>query len=157
MHKEEKIRTEATRAWAELDSLITRLRIEENSARRELGELSRKLPKILTEWAKGNASREKVKSVKARMAELREIIGDMPIILNELESEKRDRCFGPLQDAGVLSGEREKYNGLKQKIFAHYEPDLAEQLRRCAREIGEEEDCEHFLAGIGAAMTTGGQ
>lgn len=149
MTKEEQIREEASKAWAELDSLIIRLRVEENSAHSELEELNRKLSRTLLEWAKGNASRDEVKAVKQRMAEVRELIDDMPIILRELEKEKRRRCFRPLQDAGHLSKDREKYNGLKEKIFESYEQSLVDDLRRYARTIGEEEDCEKFLACIG--------
>ncbi len=149
MTKEEQIREEASKAWAELDSLIIRLRVEENSAHSELEELNRKLSRTLLEWAKGNASRDEVKAVKQRMAEVRELIDDMPTILRELEKEKRQRCFRPLQDAGHLSKEREKYNGLKEKIFESYEQSLVDDLRRYARTIGEEEDCEKFLACIG--------
>ena len=41
MNKEERIRLEASKAWAELDSLIMRMRVEERSAQLELGELNR--------------------------------------------------------------------------------------------------------------------
>ncbi|MFZ2446974.1 MAG: hypothetical protein WAW37_11505 [Syntrophobacteraceae bacterium] len=155
MRKEERMRVEAAKAWTELDSLIMRMGIEESSAHRELGELNRKLPKILVEWARGNVTRERVKAVKARMAELREIISDTPLILKELESEKRRRCFGPLQDACALSREREKYNELKGIIFDRCEPALVDELRRSAKEIGEEEDCERFLAGLGREARRG--
>lgn len=148
MHKEQRMRDEATRAWAELDSLIMRMKIEENSAHHELEQLNEKLPQMLAEWSKGNVSREKVNKVKARIAKLIDLIGDMPVIIRELEKEKRQRCFRPIQDACLLSLEREKYNGLKEKMFDQYEPALAEELRRHAREIGEEEDCERFLAAL---------
>ncbi len=148
MNKEERMRIEASKAWAELDSLIMRMRVEENSAHMELEELSNKLPGVLVEWAKGTVSRKEVNAIKARMSELRDLIGDMPVILRELEHEKRRRCFRPLQDACVLSKEREKYNSLKEMIFESYEPSLVEDLRRCAKDIGEEEDCEQFLSCI---------
>lgn len=146
MHKEEQIRDEATKAWAELDSLIMRMKIEENSAQRELEQLNLKLPTMLMDWAKGNVARDRVKKLKERISELRELISDMPVILKELEKEKRQRCFKPLQDACILSFEREKYEELKEKMFDQFEPSLAEELRRHAREIGEEEDCEKFLS-----------
>ncbi len=146
MHKEQQIRDKATKAWAELDSLIMRMKIEESSAQRELDQLSVKLPTMLMEWAKGNVTRERVRKVKSRITELRELISDMPVILKELEKEKRQRCFKPLQDACILSFEREKYEELKEKMFDQYEPSLAEELRRRAMEIGEEEECESFLA-----------
>ncbi|MEM5786137.1 MAG: hypothetical protein AAGU11_02390 [Syntrophobacteraceae bacterium] len=146
MNKEEQIRLEATKRWTELDSLVQRMKIEESSAHREMDELNRKLPMLLVEWAKGTVSRDRVRAVKARIAELREIINDTPLILRELEKEKMQRCFRPLEDACVLSKEREKYNGLKEKMNYHYEAMLEEELRQYARHIGEEEDCEQFLA-----------
>jgi hypothetical protein len=148
MTKEEKIRDDAGKAWAELDSLIMRMKVEEGSAQRELDQLNHKLPKALLEWAKGTASRDAVKAIKARMTELREIINDMPILLKELEHEKRQRCFRPLQNACSLSREREKYNDLKEKICEQPEPALIEDLRRCARDLGEDDECERFLACI---------
>ena len=146
MNKEDRIRLEASKAWAELDGLIMRMRVEERSAQLELGELNQKLAKALVEWAKGNESRNKVNKIKARVAELRELINDVPCILKELESEKRKRCYMALQDACVLSTEREKYNVLKEKIFERFEAALVDDLRRCAKDIGEEDDCERFLA-----------
>jgi hypothetical protein len=146
MNKEERMRREASSAWAELDGLIMRMKVEESSAYRELGELNRELPKVLLEWAKGNASREKVKKIKARIGELQELINDVPSILKELESEKRRRCYRALQDACIISKEREKYNALKDMIFDHFEAGLVDDLKRCAKDIGEEEDCERFLA-----------
>ncbi len=146
MNKEERMRLDASKAWAELDSLIMRMRVEESSAQREIDELNRKLPKVLCEWAKGNVSREKVKKIKARIAELRELMSEVPTILKELENEKRQRCYRALQDACILSKEREKYNTLKEKMFGSFEPALVEDLRRCAKDIGEEDDCERFLA-----------
>lgn len=146
MIKEEQMRTEATQAWTELDSLITRIKVEESSAHRELDELNQELPVVLVEWAKGKVTRDKVKAIKRRIAELREIISDTPLILRELENEKRLRCFRPLQDACVISKNREKYNGLKEIISDHYEPALVEELRRYALDIGEEDDCEQFLS-----------
>ncbi|MEN6438409.1 MAG: hypothetical protein ABFD97_07490 [Syntrophobacter sp.] len=151
MIREEQMRTEATRAWTELDGLIMRMRVEENSALRELDELNRKLPAVLVEWAKGMVSRDKVRAMKSRMAELREIISDIPLIIRELENEKRLRCFRPLQDACALSKHREKYNGLKTIISDRYEPALVEELRRYAMDIGEEDDCEQFLSGLAAS------
>jgi hypothetical protein len=156
MTKEDQMRSEAGEAWAELDSLIMRMKVEECSAHRELDELNQKLPKALLEWAKGTASRDAVKVIKARMAELREIINDMPILLRELEHEKRQRCFRPLQDACLLSRERERYNDLKEKICEQPEPALIEDLRRCARDLGEDDECEHFLACIGPASRKDG-
>ncbi len=146
MKREERMRLDASKAWAELDSLIMRMRVEESSARLEIEELNRKLPKILCDWAKGSASREKVKKIKVRIAELRELINDIPVILKELEEEKRQRCYRALHDACVLSKEREKYNSMKEKMFGSFEPALIEDLRRCAKDIGEEDDCERFLA-----------
>ena len=78
MNKEERIRLEASKVWAELDSLIMRMRVEERSAQLELGELNQELLKTLVEWAKGNVSRDKVNKIKARIAELRELINDVP-------------------------------------------------------------------------------
>jgi hypothetical protein len=155
MTKEQRMRTEAGKAWSELDSLSMRMTVEESSAQRELDELKRKLPKTLLEWAKGTASRDAVRAIKTRMAELREIINDIPIVLKELESEKRRQCFRPLQDACQLSTERERYNDLKGKICEYPEPALIEDLRRCARDIGEEDECEQFLACISPDMPKG--
>jgi len=155
MTREEKLRCEAGEAWAELDSLTMRMKVEEISAHRELDELNQKLPKALAEWAKGTASRDAVRAIKTRMAELLEILSDIPILLKELEHEKRHRCFRPLQDACQLSSEREKYNGLKEKICEDPEPALIEDLRRCAKDIGEEEECEQFLACIRFDMPKG--
>jgi hypothetical protein len=146
MNREERIRLEASKAWAELVSLIMRMRVEERSAQLELGELNQELLKTLVEWAKGNVSRDKVNKIKARIAELRELINDVPCILKELESEKRKRCYSVLQDACFISKEREKYNSLKEKIFDRFEATLVDDLRRCAKDIGEEDDCERFLA-----------
>ncbi|MCE5334729.1 MAG: hypothetical protein LLG06_09060 [Desulfobacteraceae bacterium] len=146
MNKEERMRVEAGEAWAEIDSLIMRMRTEESSAESELDALCQKLPEVLVQWARGMVPREDVNAVKARIAELRELIGDVPIILRELESEKRKRCFRQLQDAGALSRERERYNLLKARISEEFEPSLVEELRRSAKSIGEEEDCEQFLA-----------
>jgi len=146
MNREERMRVEAGAAWAELDSLIMRMRIEENSAQRELRSLGRRLPEVLVRWAKGTASREEVRAVKDRIAELRELLSDVPMILEKLESEKRERCFRQLQDAGMLSRERERYNLLKEKILDRFETSLVDDLRQCAKDIGEEEDCERFLA-----------
>lgn len=154
MNKEERMRLEASKAWAELDSLIMRMRIEENSAQQELSRLNRELPKVLVEWAKGKIPREKVKVLRARITELREIINDIPAILKELESEKRQRCYRALQDACVLSKEREKYQILKERIFDRFEAELVEDLRRCAQDIGEETDCERFLACIGSDLSS---
>jgi len=156
MTKEDKMRREAGKAWAELDSLIMRMKVEESSAHRELDELNERLPKALVEWAKGITPRDAVKAVKTRMSELREMINDMPAILKELEQEKRQRCFRPIQDACQLSKEREKYNDLKERICEAPEPALVEDLRRCAKDIGEEEECEQFLACIGPDMPKGG-
>lgn len=155
MTKEQRMRSEAGKAWSELDSLSMRMTVEESSAQRELDELKRKLPQALLEWAKGIASRDAVTAIKTRMAELREIINDIPIILKELESEKRQRCFRPIQDACQLSREREKYNDLKGKICEYPEPALIEDLRRCARDIGEEDECEQFLACVGPDVPKG--
>lgn len=154
MNKEERMRVEASKAWAELDSLIMRMRIEENSAQQELSRLSRQLPKVLVEWAKGKVSRDKVKAIRTRMSELRELINDIPVILKELESEKRQRCYRALQDACVLSKEREKYQSLKEQIFDRFETELVEDLRRCAQDIGEENDCERFLACIAPGLSS---
>ncbi|MHC1729781.1 MAG: hypothetical protein AB9866_27885 [Syntrophobacteraceae bacterium] len=154
MNKEERMRIEASKAWAELDSLIMRMRIEENSAQQELSKLNRELPKVLVEWAKGKISREKVKAFRVRISELREIINDMPAILRELESEKRQRCYRALQDACVLSKEREKYQNLKERIFDRFETELVDDLRRCAQDIGEVNDCERFLACITPGLST---
>jgi len=156
MNKEEQMRQEAGAAWAELDSLIMRMRIEENSAHSELDRLNEKLPRILVEWAKGNVSRREVNAIKARMAELRDMINDIPTILRQLELEKRNKCFRPLQDAFTLSSEREKYKVLKARIFDRFEPTLVDDLRRCARDIGEEEDCEQFLACLTAETSDDG-
>ena len=155
MTKEQRMRSEAGKAWSELDSLSMRMTVEEGSAHLELDELKRKLPKAFVEWAKGTSSRDAVTAIKTRMAELREIINDIPIILKELESEKRQRCFRPFQDACQLSKEREKYNDLKGKICECPEPALIEDLRRCARDIGEEDECEQFLACISPDMPKG--
>lgn len=152
MTKEERIRLKASETWAELDSLIIRLEVEENSAHNELAALNRRLSVTLLEWAKGNVPRGEVKAIKDRMAEVQDIIDDMPAIFRELEREKRRRCFRPIQDAGHLSEEREKYNGLKERMSESYEPDLVDDLRRYARVIGEEDDCEQFLAYIGPVM-----
>ncbi len=46
----------------------------------------------------------------------------------------------------MLSEERERYNFLKERICECFEPAMVEDLRRCAKDIGEEEDCEQFLA-----------
>jgi len=155
MIKEEQMRTEATRAWTELDSLIMRMKVEESSALRELEELNRKLPAVLVEWAKGTAARDKVKAIKTRIADLRELVGDIPLILRELENEKRLRCFQPLQDACALSKHREKYNDLKEMISDRYEPALVEELRRYALHIGEEDDCEEFLSCLATSTVKG--
>ncbi|SPF33920.1 hypothetical protein SBDP1_1170027 [Syntrophobacter sp. SbD1] len=146
MNKEEVVRLEASKEWAELEGLIMRMKVEEHSAYRELGKLNGELPKVLVDWAKGNVSRQKVNKVKARIGELQELIKDLPLILKELEVQKRRLCYNALQEACVLSKERGKYKTLKEMIFEHFEAALAEDLRRCAKDIGEEEDCEKFLA-----------
>jgi hypothetical protein len=145
MNKEESMRLEASRAWAELECLIMRMEVEENSAHEELEQLSRELPKVLLDWAKGNVSRQEVNKIKARIGELRELTGDIPLILKELESEKRRLCCNALEVACILSKGRGEYETLKEMIFERFEPALADDLRRCAVDIGEEEDCERFL------------
>lgn len=146
MNKEEKMRRDASKAWAELDGLIMRMKVEERSAQIELAGLNQELLKTLVEWAKGNVSRDKVNKIKSRVAELREFMNDVPFILKELESEKRQRCYRALQDACVISKERQKYEILKERIFDRFEAALVDDLRRCANDIGEVDDCERFLA-----------
>ncbi len=148
MNKEESMRIEASSAWAELESLIIRMKVEENSAYRELGKLNLQLPKVLLDWAKGNTSRQKVRKIKERIGELQELINDMPSILKELESEKRRLCYSALNHACTLSQERDRYKTLKEMIFNQFETALADDLRRCAKDIGEEKDCEKFLEGV---------
>ncbi|MFP5212906.1 MAG: hypothetical protein ACLGPL_05955 [Acidobacteriota bacterium] len=146
MNREEQIKVEASRTWMEIDKLIMKVKAEQQAANRELDELGFRLPKLLVSMAMGHVTREEVGALKSRMAELRETIGDAPIILRELEKEKRLRCFNPLQDACFVSKERGKYNELKERMMEEAEGARIDELRRCARDIGEEEDCERFLA-----------
>lgn len=146
MNKEERIRLEACNAWVEIDKLIMKVKAQQKTADRELLELDQRLPRMLLGLAMGNVSRGEVKALKNRMAELREILDDAPILLQELEKEKRRRCFKPLQDACTISRERERYNCLKERLLDAYEPERADELRRYAVELGELQDCEEFLS-----------
>lgn len=146
MNKEDRIKLEACDAWVEIDKLIMKVKAQQKAADRELLELDQRLPRVLLGLTMGDISRGEVRSMKNRMAELREILEDAPVILQELEKEKRRRCFRPLQDAHMLSKGREKYNSLKERLQDAYEPEYAAELRRHALDIGEVQDCEEFLA-----------
>jgi hypothetical protein len=147
LKSEEMIKREAAEAWIEIDRIIMRVKAEQQAAGRELDELNRKMPKMLLGTALGTIARSEVRELKIRMSELREIINDTPIIINELEREKRLRCFNPLQDACFLTKGRERYNTLKERIAEGSESSL-EELRRWARDIDEEDDCEQFIAAV---------
>lgn len=159
-YKEDEIRLEAGQAWLELDMLITTVKMRQRNAIRELNELNAKLPRMLAGVVKGVVTRGEVAAHKARMAELREVVQEAPIIIDELEREKTNGCLMPLQTACSLSKDRSRYEELKEAMLQEGSPTRVEELWQCARRIGEEEDCERFLeltcAGPGTDKSNGG-
>lgn len=146
-YKEDEIRIEAGQAWLELDMLITTVKMRQRNSIRELEDLNAKLPRMLAGVVKGVVTRGEVSAHKARMAELREVVQEAPIIIEELEREKTNRSLMPLQMACFLSKDRGRYEDLKEAFLRDGGSACAEELWRCAREIGEVEDCERFLEG----------
>lgn len=143
--KEDEIRSEAGQAWLELDMLITTVKMRQRNAIRELEELNSKLPRMLAGVVKGVVTRGEVSAHKARIAELQEVVREAPIIVEELEREKTNRSLMPLQMACFLSKDRSRYEELKEAYLREGGSACAEELWRCARELGEMEDCERFL------------
>jgi hypothetical protein len=152
MNKEDRIRLEASQMWVRIDKLIMKTKAEQNAAGQELDDLTQRLPQMLLAMTMGNVSKGEVKAMKERMTELREILKDAPVILQELEREKRRRCLNPLQDACFLSKDRGRYNGLKEQLLKNCEAPHVEELRKCARDIDEEEDCERFLSNLSPSV-----
>jgi hypothetical protein len=148
MNREDQVKREATTIWMEIDRLILKTKAEQEAADRELDDLNRRLPHMLLGMAKGLVSREEVRALKARIAELQEIICDVPIIIRELEREKRQRCYEPLQDACFIAKRRKEYNVLKEQMSQSCSIDHVEALRKYAEVIDEEEDCERFLTNV---------
>lgn len=147
MNPEDKLKREAQEALSKIGDVSFRLRQQKAQTEARLIELKKELPESLTDAAMGLVDLEHPARIKQEIRECEEFLADYPLIDQGLQK-RAARAHNELGRADRQIERRARYEELKDQLREGQEVRLS-WLRDYAHEIGEDDDCAHFLTELG--------